>query len=88
MNCSSLLPENNNLRNYSAVNRHFRLHPRPESDVEYLHGILESIAQIEVKKLHLISKLLFLGMFYISANELTYIINWYLCQFRQRGTTY
>ncbi|CAN1125216.1 D-ribulose kinase [Linum perenne] len=25
-----------------------RLHPRPESDVEYLHGILESIARIEV----------------------------------------
>ncbi|KAJ6385968.1 hypothetical protein OIU77_029017 [Salix suchowensis] len=24
-----------------------RLHPRPESDVEYLHGILESIAHIE-----------------------------------------
>ncbi|KAL4304290.1 hypothetical protein GQ457_10G024770 [Hibiscus cannabinus] len=24
-----------------------RLHPRPESDVEYLHGILESIARIE-----------------------------------------
>ncbi|KAJ6385967.1 hypothetical protein OIU77_029017 [Salix suchowensis] len=26
-----------------------RLHPRPESDVEYLHGILESIAHIEAK---------------------------------------
>ncbi|CAL5329023.1 unnamed protein product [Camellia sinensis] len=26
-----------------------RLHPRPESDVEYLHGILESIARIEAK---------------------------------------
>lgn len=26
-----------------------RLLPRPENDVEYLHGILESIARIEVK---------------------------------------
>ncbi|XP_057501016.1 D-ribulose kinase isoform X1 [Actinidia eriantha] len=26
-----------------------RLYPRPESDVEYLHGILESIARIEAK---------------------------------------
>lgn len=26
-----------------------RLQPRPESDVEYLHGILESIARIEAK---------------------------------------
>lgn len=26
-----------------------RLHPRPQSDVEYLHGILESIARIEAK---------------------------------------
>lgn len=26
-----------------------RLHPRPESDAEYLHGILESIARIEAK---------------------------------------
>ncbi|KAK9177160.1 hypothetical protein WN944_029179 [Citrus x changshan-huyou] len=26
-----------------------RLHPRPKSDVEYLHGILESIARIEAK---------------------------------------
>lgn len=32
-----------------------RLHPRPKSDVEYLHGILESIARIEV--LMLIHKL-------------------------------
>ncbi|KAJ4716595.1 Xylulose kinase, partial [Melia azedarach] len=26
-----------------------RLHPRPQSDVEYLHGLLESIARIEAK---------------------------------------
>jgi len=28
-----------------------RLLPRPENDVEYLHGILESIARIEVRKI-------------------------------------
>ncbi|KAL5985787.1 hypothetical protein ACLOJK_027774 [Asimina triloba] len=28
-----------------------RLHPRPEDDAEYLHGILESIARIEVEHL-------------------------------------
>ncbi|CAL1384880.1 unnamed protein product [Linum trigynum] len=31
-----------------------RLHPRPESDVEYLHGILESIARIEAKAYNLL----------------------------------
>ncbi|KAK4477139.1 hypothetical protein RD792_016351 [Penstemon davidsonii] len=29
-----------------------RLHPRPASDVEYLHGILESIARIEARNSH------------------------------------
>ncbi|EEF49476.1 xylulose kinase, putative [Ricinus communis] len=31
-----------------------RLNPRPESDVEYLHGILESIARIEAKGYNLL----------------------------------
>ncbi|KAJ6310738.1 hypothetical protein OIU76_015453 [Salix suchowensis] len=34
-----------------------RLHPRPESDVEYLHGILESIAHIEAKAYNLLKDL-------------------------------
>ncbi|KAJ6346072.1 hypothetical protein OIU78_008667 [Salix suchowensis] len=34
-----------------------RLHPRPESDVEYLHGILESIARIEAKAFNLLKDL-------------------------------
>ncbi|KAF9676070.1 hypothetical protein SADUNF_Sadunf09G0100200 [Salix dunnii] len=34
-----------------------RLHPRPESDVEYLHGILESIARIEAKAYNLLKDL-------------------------------
>ncbi|KAK4708764.1 hypothetical protein R3W88_029689 [Solanum pinnatisectum] len=34
-----------------------RLHPRPESDVEYLHGILESIARIEAKGYKLLKDL-------------------------------
>ncbi|CAK9142067.1 unnamed protein product [Ilex paraguariensis] len=34
-----------------------RLHPRPESDVEYLHGILESIARIEAKGYSLLKDL-------------------------------
>lgn len=34
-----------------------RLHPRPQSDVEYLHGILESIAQIEAKGYRLLKDL-------------------------------
>ncbi|KAJ6671428.1 D-RIBULOSE KINASE [Salix viminalis] len=34
-----------------------RLHPRPESDVEYLHGILESIAHIEAKAYNLLKVL-------------------------------
>ncbi|XP_022747527.1 uncharacterized protein LOC111297148 isoform X3 [Durio zibethinus] len=34
-----------------------RLHPRPESDVEYLHGILESIARIEAKAYILLKNL-------------------------------
>ncbi|GLU02850.1 hypothetical protein SLE2022_200830 [Rubroshorea leprosula] len=34
-----------------------RLHPRPESDVEYLHGILESIARIEAKAYSLLKDL-------------------------------
>uniref|UniRef100_A0A7N2MZP1 D-ribulose kinase n=2 Tax=Quercus lobata TaxID=97700 RepID=A0A7N2MZP1_QUELO len=34
-----------------------RLHPRPESDVEYLHGILESIARIEGKAYSLLKDL-------------------------------
>nr|WAU86895.1 birch protein [Betula platyphylla] len=34
-----------------------RLHPRPESDVEYLHGILESIARIEAKAYGLLKDL-------------------------------
>ncbi|MBA0602063.1 hypothetical protein Gorai_002259 [Gossypium raimondii] len=34
-----------------------RLHPRPESDVEYLHGILESIARIEAKAYMLLKDL-------------------------------
>ncbi|XP_071935392.1 D-ribulose kinase-like isoform X2 [Coffea arabica] len=34
-----------------------RLHPRPESDVEYLHGILESIARIEAKGYNLLKDL-------------------------------
>ncbi|KAL6957093.1 D-ribulose kinase [Sarracenia purpurea var. burkii] len=31
-----------------------RLHPRPESDAEFLHGILESIARIEAKAYRLL----------------------------------
>ncbi|CAA0807661.1 xylulose kinase-1 [Striga hermonthica] len=34
-----------------------RLQPRPESDVEYLHGILESIARIEAKGYNLLKEL-------------------------------
>ncbi|KAL9671883.1 hypothetical protein QQ045_009456 [Rhodiola kirilowii] len=34
-----------------------RLHPRPDSDVEYLHGILESIARIEAKAYNLLKEL-------------------------------
>lgn len=34
-----------------------RLHPRPESDVEYLHGILDSIARIEAKGYNLLKEL-------------------------------
>lgn len=34
-----------------------RLHPRPKSDVEYLHGILESIARIEAKAYTLLKDL-------------------------------
>ncbi|XP_059305711.1 D-ribulose kinase isoform X2 [Lycium ferocissimum] len=34
-----------------------RLHPRPENDVEYLHGILESIARIEAKGYNLLKDL-------------------------------
>ncbi|KAF3335181.1 Xylulose kinase [Carex littledalei] len=34
-----------------------RLEPRPESDVEYLHGILESIARIEAKGYGLLKEL-------------------------------
>ncbi|KAG1354779.1 putative D-ribulose kinase [Cocos nucifera] len=34
-----------------------RLHPRPESEVEYLHGILESIARIEAKGYELLKEL-------------------------------
>ncbi|CAA6663317.1 unnamed protein product [Spirodela intermedia] len=34
-----------------------RLHPRPSSDVEYLHGILESIARIEAKGYRLLMDL-------------------------------
>ncbi|CAI9103732.1 OLC1v1002270C1 [Oldenlandia corymbosa var. corymbosa] len=34
-----------------------RLHPRPENDVEYLHGILESIARIEAKGYQLLKDL-------------------------------
>ncbi|XP_038902243.1 D-ribulose kinase isoform X1 [Benincasa hispida] len=34
-----------------------RLHPRPENDVEYLHGILESIARIEGKAYGLLKDL-------------------------------
>ncbi|XP_059654086.1 D-ribulose kinase [Cornus florida] len=34
-----------------------RLYPRPESDVEYLHGILESIASIEAKAYTLLKDL-------------------------------
>ncbi|KAL8060342.1 hypothetical protein ABFX02_02G018700 [Erythranthe guttata] len=34
-----------------------RLDPRPESDVEYLHGILESIARIEAKGYKLLKEL-------------------------------
>ncbi|KAM6554777.1 hypothetical protein CsatB_015539 [Cannabis sativa] len=34
-----------------------RLHPRPESDVEFLHGILESIARIEAKAYNLLKDL-------------------------------
>ncbi|XP_059435355.1 D-ribulose kinase-like [Corylus avellana] len=34
-----------------------RLHPRPESDAEYLHGILESIARIEAKAYGLLKDL-------------------------------
>lgn len=35
----------------------FRLVPRPESDVEYLHGVLESIARIEAKGYSLLKEL-------------------------------
>ncbi|XP_039142162.1 D-ribulose kinase isoform X1 [Dioscorea cayenensis subsp. rotundata] len=34
-----------------------RLHPRPENDVHYLHGILESIARIEAKAFGLLKEL-------------------------------
>ncbi|CAN4119723.1 unnamed protein product [Withania somnifera] len=34
-----------------------RLHPRPKNDVEYLHGILESIARIEAKGYYLLKNL-------------------------------
>ncbi|GFP85922.1 hypothetical protein PHJA_000736000 [Phtheirospermum japonicum] len=34
-----------------------RLHPRPESDVDYLHGILESIARVEAKGYCLLKEL-------------------------------
>ncbi|KAI9182150.1 hypothetical protein LWI28_022581 [Acer negundo] len=34
-----------------------RLHPRPQSDIEYLHGILESIARIEAKAYRLLKDL-------------------------------
>ncbi|RYR22745.1 hypothetical protein Ahy_B03g068051 isoform C [Arachis hypogaea] len=34
-----------------------RLQPRPEDDVEYLHGILESIARIEAKAYSLLKEL-------------------------------
>ncbi|RWR81764.1 Carbohydrate kinase [Cinnamomum micranthum f. kanehirae] len=34
-----------------------RLHPRPENDAEYLHGILESIARIEAKAYLLLKEL-------------------------------
>ncbi|XP_031382693.1 D-ribulose kinase isoform X2 [Punica granatum] len=34
-----------------------KLHPRPKSDVEYLHGILESIARIEAKAYNLLKDL-------------------------------
>jgi len=34
-----------------------RLQPRPESDAEYLHGILESIARIEAKGYNLLREL-------------------------------
>ncbi|XP_010263862.1 PREDICTED: uncharacterized protein LOC104602021 isoform X1 [Nelumbo nucifera] len=34
-----------------------RLHPRPESDVDYLHGIFESIARIEAKAYGLLKDL-------------------------------
>ncbi|XP_058098678.1 D-ribulose kinase isoform X2 [Magnolia sinica] len=34
-----------------------RLHPRPEDDAEYLHGILESIARIEAKAYSLLKEL-------------------------------
>ncbi|KAL8543056.1 hypothetical protein ACS0TY_003799 [Phlomoides rotata] len=34
-----------------------RLHPRPESDTDYLHGILESIARIEAKGYNLLKEL-------------------------------
>nr|GLL23629.1 uncharacterized protein LOC109161468 [Ipomoea trifida] len=34
-----------------------RLHPRPEDDVTYLHGILESIARIEAKGYNLLKEL-------------------------------
>ncbi|XP_051146451.1 D-ribulose kinase [Andrographis paniculata] len=34
-----------------------RLHPRPESDVDYLHGILESIARIEAQGYKLLTEL-------------------------------
>lgn len=34
-----------------------RLHPRPKSDIEYLHGILESIARIEAKGYSLLKEL-------------------------------
>ncbi|KAJ8763381.1 hypothetical protein K2173_002264 [Erythroxylum novogranatense] len=34
-----------------------RLHPRPECDIEFLHGILESIARIEAKAYNLLKHL-------------------------------
>ncbi|XP_019243394.1 PREDICTED: uncharacterized protein LOC109223507 isoform X2 [Nicotiana attenuata] len=41
----------------SDPNMEPRLHPRPENDVEYLHGILESIARIEAKGYKLLKDL-------------------------------
>lgn len=47
-----------------------RLHPRPENDVEYLHGILESIARIEVREKKTLFFLLGWGSYY-SKNQVT-----------------